>query len=220
MENIFVPLDIAKKARRNKFNKQCIAIYDKVELRRINQQNTICNAAYTDYDNTIAAPTYQQVIDWLREKHGYYFCQSYNEGNWEIWMEEMNDENVENEIFVSDEYIEAYNKAIKFAFIKLNKLRAEAAKKPIFRQITTVDGRIIDVLDAEGNKESLKLKYSLTPILDKPQFIKTLFEVYIRIDGKKVTSDQVIELEAQDYVSVSDAIRDMLDDGNNEDKSS
>jgi hypothetical protein len=68
---IFVPYNIALLAKQKGFDEPCVAYYWKDVL------TTTCNQEEDDYwhinsklaANEIAAPTYQQLVDWLREKH-------------------------------------------------------------------------------------------------------------------------------------------------------
>jgi hypothetical protein len=66
MKNLFVPYNTAKVLIKEKgFDAQCL-YYWSVGLNDIT--TLVCTEKYCKFDS-IGAPLYQQVIDWLREKH-------------------------------------------------------------------------------------------------------------------------------------------------------
>lgn len=66
MTNLFVPYEIAKTVKIKKFDEPCISYYD--ESKHLGN-----NPEWLKYNSRskvlISAPTYSQVVDWLREKH-------------------------------------------------------------------------------------------------------------------------------------------------------
>ncbi len=104
MKHLFVPYDIARQLKEKGFDEECLTVYvpyylhpNKWHLQSIN--NTLLNSEikqndshkldFTGYLNSvpahfglkqIAAPLYQQVTDWFRDKHGIHIqndCLSY-----------------------------------------------------------------------------------------------------------------------------------------------
>ena len=73
MKDLFVPYDIALLAKEKGFKEECFRIYANYYT-----DNTIAliedpdkGELYPSYNwvNKIAAPLYQQLVDWFREKH-------------------------------------------------------------------------------------------------------------------------------------------------------
>lgn len=63
---IFVPYAIALLAKQKGFDEPCHAYYHKKELKLLHNAETKGFARETESQ---VAPTYQQLVDWLREKH-------------------------------------------------------------------------------------------------------------------------------------------------------
>lgn len=70
MKHLFVPKNIAQLARDNGFNEVCLAAYgaenDDNNSFQIWSEDGIDNHS----SSHLAAPLYQQLIDWFRNKHG------------------------------------------------------------------------------------------------------------------------------------------------------
>ena len=80
MKTQFVPYDIAKELKELGFKELCVYAYDEVPM--------ICTVGLTPFDplnynsksggGYISAPLWQQVFDWLYEKHGIFVEQFIN----------------------------------------------------------------------------------------------------------------------------------------------
>ena len=105
LENLFVPCNIALLAKEQGFNKQCFGLYnkettlhcDRLTLRTFNViTNKLLDILKSD---ACAAPIYQQLVDWFREKHEIYilpFIQFENKG---VYDEELK-ESLDNIYFI------------------------------------------------------------------------------------------------------------------------
>jgi len=83
MEKLFVNIDVAKLAKSKNFNTRCLGFYFKRERASIIERNTLGIYHYEfiegrtwvlDFPDVVKecvtfAPTPQQLIDWLEEKH-------------------------------------------------------------------------------------------------------------------------------------------------------
>jgi len=70
MKHLFVPYKLALLAKEKGFDEDCVGYYlSKSELEPVIQANSNPNKDAPDWKNTISAPLYQQLIDWLFEKH-------------------------------------------------------------------------------------------------------------------------------------------------------
>ncbi len=71
MEELFVSYEIAKALKEKGFNNPCFGwwclVGDGIPSLNIEQSNR--SNFQPDWDKTFLAPTHQQIIDWLREKH-------------------------------------------------------------------------------------------------------------------------------------------------------
>ncbi len=67
MKNLFAPYELGKLAKEKGFNDPCIAFYN------VDTKIPVLASAYKTYDerypNQVLAPTHQQILDWLRDKH-------------------------------------------------------------------------------------------------------------------------------------------------------
>lgn len=76
MKHLFVPYEMALSAKQKGFNEEGLAFYSAIVEE--NHQFVWCNkneSIRNSYaPNTVSAPTYQQVIDWLREEHKLHIC--------------------------------------------------------------------------------------------------------------------------------------------------
>lgn len=102
MKHLFVPYEIAVKAKKYGFNEECIAAYQKTPKHLVKNEGEICLRTHGNpfgnniggiFNNSLkestAAPIYQQLIDWFREKgvkiheapekEGYHVRQKYEE---------------------------------------------------------------------------------------------------------------------------------------------
>lgn len=73
MKELFVQLTLANKLKEKGFKKSCFGFYP-------NDENPCIQLCSIDHkfgwwDDYISAPLYQQVIDWLREKHNLYIIE-------------------------------------------------------------------------------------------------------------------------------------------------
>lgn len=74
MKHLFVPYELALKLKEKGFEEKCLGYYlgqrqNPNENDFILEENQ-CNKEHPDWVSTISAPLYQQVVDWVREKHG------------------------------------------------------------------------------------------------------------------------------------------------------
>lgn len=78
MEKEFVPFELAVKLKELGFDEPCLAHYIKNNQYRINKGKILLHVGRLDYDDIYKeyvlenVPLYQQVFDWLREKHNLY----------------------------------------------------------------------------------------------------------------------------------------------------
>lgn len=75
MKDLFVPYEIALKLKEKGFDESCLRCYDNGKLMEFRDFRTIAfTAGEVQPENLtgglVAAPLYQQVTDWFREKHG------------------------------------------------------------------------------------------------------------------------------------------------------
>lgn len=68
MNNLFVPSDIAMILQDKGYKEDCIAEYDLDDLSLVLIESL--ETPSVNSNNVLTAPLYQQVVDWLREKHG------------------------------------------------------------------------------------------------------------------------------------------------------
>lgn len=76
MKNLFVPFDIAKKLKIVGFNELCLAFYyNNGDITQFNLGEDISGKRNVNLSSKdfVAAPLWQQVIDWLREEKGIHF---------------------------------------------------------------------------------------------------------------------------------------------------
>lgn len=89
MENQFVTYKIAKKLKELGFSEKCFAKYLRGEL----VYNGINNLTFGEPLSEIhLAPLWQQVIDWLREKHELHISISRDGGWWGFCSHDLSDE--------------------------------------------------------------------------------------------------------------------------------
>lgn len=117
MNKLFVPYHLAVLAKEKGFDEPCLSYYWELEL-----HDWWKNPCYTTNsvqgkdEDCVAAPLYQQLVDFLREKYnisielhwqqgteGWYFCYGYNAGKWYFPKGTF-------------KYYEALNKALEEAF--------------------------------------------------------------------------------------------------------
>ena len=72
MKKLFVPYEIAKQLKEKGFDEVCFTNYSKKgTLMSVDSTSGSINTDLSDYEYC-SAPLYQQVIDWLRDKHKLY----------------------------------------------------------------------------------------------------------------------------------------------------
>jgi len=73
MKNLFVTYEIAKQLKEKGFNEPCLAVYDitqgNEQTAKLHKHPADCINGDSIHPAAITAPLYQQVIDWLFEKH-------------------------------------------------------------------------------------------------------------------------------------------------------
>lgn len=79
MREQFVPFEIALKLKEKGFDQQCLAYYNTDPYLKIPVFNL---TKPFEHEWVLPTPLWQQVIDWLREKHSIMICVDfYNEGS-------------------------------------------------------------------------------------------------------------------------------------------
>lgn len=73
MKHLFVPYDIAVKLEQNGFNEKCLGAYRWGTFYFIEVHATNEDLKVTSATGTVAAPMWQQAVDWLRE-NGAFVC--------------------------------------------------------------------------------------------------------------------------------------------------
>lgn len=68
MNQLFIPHELALKAKSKGFTNQCMAIYDEKGTFAFQPRGNWYQNSKEDMYNC-AAPIYQQIVDWVREKH-------------------------------------------------------------------------------------------------------------------------------------------------------
>jgi hypothetical protein len=68
---MFIPYELAVIAKEKGFNEPCINYYSKINKQLSYLINGVVMLKVDDYNlnNHTSAPLYQQIVDWLREKH-------------------------------------------------------------------------------------------------------------------------------------------------------
>lgn len=74
MKHLFVSYDLALRAKEKGFNEPCFRYYNKDTEESTGIERWMSNNLYSPFVNTsesgnVAAPLYQQLIDWFREEH-------------------------------------------------------------------------------------------------------------------------------------------------------
>lgn len=89
MKHLFVPYEIALMAEEKGFNEPCLRVFDNGELMSFKDFRTIAfTSGEVQNENLsgglVAAPIYQQLIDWFRIMHKIVIRIDYNGINYEI----------------------------------------------------------------------------------------------------------------------------------------
>ena len=74
MNHLFIPYELAVKLKNVGFYEPVIAGYDvddKKLISIVNEEGILSGVKTESLLTVIAAPLYQQVVDWFRDKHGY-----------------------------------------------------------------------------------------------------------------------------------------------------
>ena len=80
MKNLFVPYELAAKLKERGFNEPCFLCYVDEEYKSFDdlmftiefvesKLEDCCFKKNSDFNNSITAPFFQQVVDWFRDKH-------------------------------------------------------------------------------------------------------------------------------------------------------
>ena len=69
MSNLFVPYETAKQLKEKGFDEPCFRAYDTCECLYFSSGNTTGYIQNKNLSTAIAAPTYQQVVEWFIDKH-------------------------------------------------------------------------------------------------------------------------------------------------------
>lgn len=67
MKNLFIPYELAVIAKEKGFNENCLGWYNYKSLEIFGEDSVL--DIYAGDDNRPLAPLYQQIVDWLRDKH-------------------------------------------------------------------------------------------------------------------------------------------------------
>ena len=120
MKHLFVPFILAKKLKESGFNEPCIAGYDEyteegeeIELKSIvNEFGILSGIVPNQLAYTISAPTFQQVTDWLREKHNLHAEVNFVWIDQPMYLPQIVYDSVTVEMESESDYYSAMNKAI------------------------------------------------------------------------------------------------------------
>lgn len=71
MNHLFVPYELAVKLKEKGFDEPCFGLFDNEELEYNGEERIFPFKNFMPFVDTslVAAPLYQQVVDWLREKY-------------------------------------------------------------------------------------------------------------------------------------------------------
>lgn len=125
MKHLFIPCVLAIMAKEKGFNEPCIGLYlENNQLYSLtNSTSDFTSVTNENKKHESAAPTYQQIVDWFREKHGIvitpalYSRRHFNEDNNFIFRGELSHPKLgSSHTEKTSEYYEAFNKAIEEAF--------------------------------------------------------------------------------------------------------
>lgn len=119
MNNLFLPFELALKAKEKGFDQDCFNKYN-------NAGELIGLSEYSiQSDERTLAPLYQQVVDWFREKHNLVLdvYQEFNDvdaytGFWAVDISELRKYRKPHIVEIEEtyaDYYEAWNKAIEEA---------------------------------------------------------------------------------------------------------
>ena len=126
MKKLFIPYetDIPLLAKEKGFDEPCLSAFDKQQL---NIGSFMLYDRWREFDNSserfILQPTYQQLIDWLREKHNinipYVICGSNKEVLGYKWFVQVGMENQCYETKMIKDYYIGMTEAIKEALLRV-----------------------------------------------------------------------------------------------------
>jgi len=123
MKNLFVPYELAVIAKEKGFNEPCLARFiddGNKSLEIWDWDIPLRNSTNEEEDTLCTAPLYQQIVDWLREKHSIWITiynqyKDENAGKCYGYKVQMKD-TCKSNVAQSDNYYKALNKAIEEAF--------------------------------------------------------------------------------------------------------
>lgn len=120
MEKLFLNKDLSLLAKEKGFDEPCFAFYDSDGFNYI-QCSPENGMVSNKYHHNLAAPLYQQIIDWFKEKHGLYIRLTPLTNCWHYKIYKLKAiNNPEEEIKAysdfTDEYQQGLDKAIEEAF--------------------------------------------------------------------------------------------------------
>jgi hypothetical protein len=171
MKHLFVPYEVAMLVKNLGFNEPCFGWYSNVD-----ELLTIENVTIDDCKITLLAPTYQQVIDWLRETYnsivGSPERENYHDSNDDLiegWQVTTISNNQYYDIELVQDYYEAYNLGVLGELQRQEKKQkqkvAKAFKVPvkILKEITAdIEGKVI-IKKTVKKKVVKKVKPSVMP---------------------------------------------------------
>ncbi len=117
MKKLFVSHKLAVLAKKKGFNKKCLAYYD--SLKKLCPVDTDFNFSRKIPKNCVAAPTYQQVVDWFRIKHKILIHQvlGFHNYHWCFKIQNINKSYSRNIGTIQEkDYYTTFKEAIKEAF--------------------------------------------------------------------------------------------------------
>lgn len=123
MKKLFVAYSIALQLKDKGFDEHCLRLYvnEKTYKTRIATYDYINNTLLLKFkdDKYCAAPLYQQVVDWFREKHKLHIKITRDGGHWIFTAHDIKNEDKESSethpiylVSNSIDYIIAFNEAI------------------------------------------------------------------------------------------------------------
>lgn len=90
MKHLFVPYSLALLAKEKGFNEQCLAVYhtDDKSIAPVVPDKPFTLSGWANSDESsgryLAAPLYQQLVDWFREDHLLYIVFNVPNNEWRV----------------------------------------------------------------------------------------------------------------------------------------
>ena len=117
MKELFIPKELMEQLEAKGFAEDCICGYTptgrlRSKVTSVSQED--CNCIWDKYDNEVRAATWQQVVDWFREKHGITIYAS-DRISMKDWCGTMLQQGQSLKFYPKETYYEALTKIIEEA---------------------------------------------------------------------------------------------------------